>query len=192
VSRPLLKALLVRFLAGLAGSAGLGWIVFRGTVFHPAEISFQCITVGALTAGMLAAVRLSRHDLAVLLIVVFGMGRFGLAGSEGWLFAFSGFLLAAGVYLSALIFDLLARKGLAFGKFLILGPLLGGIYVALVPLVQFYTLTSNEVVRALMIHLLLGLIIGDGAGLGVEIAELPHAAAERARQQEARGGARSG
>jgi hypothetical protein len=182
VARTLIKPLLVRFFAGLVGSVGLGWIVFRGALFDPTEIAFQCVTVGILTAGMLAVVRLSRHDLAALLIVVFGMGRFGLAGTEGWTFAVSGFLLAAGVYLAAVIFDLLAREGMAFGKFVILAALLGGINVALLPLVQFHTLTSNDVIRAVLIQLLLGLIIGDGAGFGVEMAELPAAVAERARR----------
>jgi hypothetical protein len=179
VAHPLLKAFSIRFVAGLLGSIAVGWLVFRGTVFDPRELAFQCVTVGALTAGVLAAVRVNTHGLAVLLVVVFGMGRLGLAGTQGWLLAISGILLATGIYLVALIFDMLGRRGLVFGKFLIMGPLLGGIYLALAPMVEFHTLTSNGVVRALALQVLVGLLIGDGAALGVEVAELPPYVAAR-------------
>jgi hypothetical protein len=179
VAHPLLKAFLVRFVSGLAGATALGWLVFRGAVFDPRELAFQCVTVGALTAGVLAAVRVKTHGLALLLVIVFGLGRLGLAGTQGWLLAISGILLATGVYLLALIFDMLAGKGLPFGKFLIMGPLLGGVYLALAPMVEFHTLTSNGVVRALALQLLVGLLIGDGAALGVEVAELPAVVAAR-------------
>jgi len=49
--------------------------------------------------------------------------------------------------------------------------------VALTPITDYYTLTSDDVMRTLLLRFLLGLIMGDGAGLGVELADLPAAAA---------------
>jgi hypothetical protein len=181
VAHPLLKAFSVRFLSGLAGSVLAGWVIFRWAVFDPGVPAFHCLTVGALVAGVLAAVRLSLHGVAVILVVVFGMGRLGLLGSMGWLYALSGLVLAAGVYLIALIFDMLGKKGLVFGKFIIVGPLLAGIYLALVPMVEFHLLTSNGVLRVLIVQAAVGLLVGDGAALGIEIAELPSAVSRKGR-----------
>lgn len=171
-----------RFLLGWSGAVAAGLVVFRGDVFRPGDAAFQCVTVGALSAAMLALVRGSRHGAALLLAVAFGLGRYGLAASVGWLPAVSGFLVAAGVYLIAVIFDLLARGGLLLGKFLLVGPLIGGLFLALTPITDFHTLTSDDVTRTLMLRFLLGLILGDGAGLGVELAELPAAAAAARRK----------
>lgn len=128
--------------------------------------------MGGLAAAMLAAVRLSRHDLALVLVVAFGVARLGLAGAKGWAVASSGIILAAGIYLLALIFDMLGQRGVAFGKFLIVGPLLGALYVALTPLAEYHFLTTNGVTRTLMSRALLGLIVGDAVGFGVEAVEL--------------------
>jgi hypothetical protein len=184
VRGPAFKAALPRFLLGLAGAVAAGLVVFRGRVFDPGDLSFQCVSVGALTAGLLALVRISRHGGALLLVVLFGLARYGFAGTSGWLPGISGFLLGAGLYLVAVIFDLLGRSGLALGKFLLAGPLIGGIYLALTPITDFYTLTSDEVTRTLLLRFLVGLILGDGAGLGVELAELPAAAAAARRESK--------
>jgi hypothetical protein len=176
------KSFLPRFLIGLAGALAAGFVVFRWQALNPAALPFQCITVGALTAAMLTLVRISRHGAALLLVVAFGLARYGFAGSVGWLPGISGFLLAAGIYLVAVIFDLLARGGLVLGKFLLVGPLIGGIYLALTPFTDFYTLTSDDVTRTLMLRFLVGMILGDGAGLGVELADLPAAAAAARRR----------
>jgi hypothetical protein len=176
---------LLRFLFGLAGALAAGLLVFRGQLFDPGGLPFQCVTVGALTAAMLALVRLSRPGSVLLLIAAFGLARYGFAESLGWLPGISGFLLAAGIFLVALIFDLLARGGLALGKFLLVGPLIGGIYLALTPITEFHALTSDDVTRTLMLRFLVGMILGDGAGLGVELVELPGAAAAARRKAAA-------
>jgi len=189
VAGPPVSSVLPRFLLGLAGALAAGLVVFRGQLLNPAALPFQCVTVGALAAAMLALVRVSRHGAALLLVAAFGLARYGFAGSVGWLPGISGFLLAAGVYLVAVIFDLLARGGLVLGKFLLVGPLIGGLYLALTPFTDFYTLTSDDVTRTLMLRFLVGMILGDGAGLGVELADLPAAAAaarKRAAETEGR------
>jgi len=185
VARSAGKSFLVRFLIGLAGALAAGALVFRGQAFAPGGLPFQCVTVGALTAALLALVRVSRHGAALLLVAAFGLARYGFAESLGWLPGSSGFLLAAGIYLVAVIFDLLARGGLALGKFLIVGPLIGGIYLALTPITDFHTLTSDDVTRTLMLRFLVGMILGDGAGLGVELADLPAAVAAAAARRKA-------
>jgi len=185
VAGPSRSGFLTRLLLGWSGAVAAGLVVFRGAVFAPGDLPFQCVTAGALCAAMLALVRTSRHGVALLLIAVVGLGRYGLAGSTGWLPGTGGFLLAAGAYLVAVIFDLLARGGLALGKFLLVGPLVGGLYLALTPITEFHTLTSDDVTRTLLLRFLLGLILGDGAGLGVELAELPAAAAAAAARRRA-------
>ena len=115
-------------------------------------------------------------------MIAFGLLRLGLIESRGWLIAISGLLLAAGIYLSSIIFDLLGRRGMVFGKFLILGPLVGGLYLALTPMTEFGALTRNGVMYVLMEHVLLGVVIGDGVGLGVEVAELLGMAQRKSRR----------
>lgn len=157
-----------------------GLLIFRSAIVVPEALAFQCVSVGAVAAGILSLVRLSRHGYALVLIAVFGVLRLGWIGSKGWVVGVSGFLLAGGLYLAAIIFDLLGRRGMAFGKFLILGPLVGGVYLALAPLIEFHTLTANGVMWTLVEHVLLGVVIGDGVGLGVEVAELLGQAQEKA------------
>jgi hypothetical protein len=181
VAHIVLKNFLVRFWFGIAGSLLAGLLMFRSAIVIPGTLAFQCISVGALTAGILSLVRVSRHGYALALIAVFGVLRLGLVESRGWLMGISGFLLAGGIYLCAIIFDLIGRKGMMFGKFLILGPLIGGLYLALTPLVEFHALTSSSVMWILLEHVLLGVVIGDGAGLGVEVAELLGMAQEKVR-----------
>jgi hypothetical protein len=178
-----------RLVLGIAGALGAGWLVFRALVFDPTHPAFQCVTVGILCSAVLASVRVGSHGLVLVFVVVFGLSRYGLTDTGGWLFGLSGFLLGAGIYLVALIYDLLGRRGLVLGKFLLVGPLLGGLFLALTPMVEFRTLTSDAATRTLMVQVLIGLLIGDGAGFGVEMAELPRAIAARA---EATGGQRAG
>jgi hypothetical protein len=180
VAQLLLKNFLVRFWFGIAGSLMAGLLIFRAAIVIPGMLAFQCISVGAVTAAIVSLVRLSRHGYAMTVVAVFGVLRLGLIESQGWMMGISGILLAGGIYLTAIIFDLLGRRGMMFGKFLILGPLIGGIYLALTPLVEFQALTANGVMWILMEHVLLGVVIGDGVGLGIEVAELLGRAQEKA------------
>jgi len=184
--RPELTATLLRFWIGAAGSLAAGWLVFRSAVFRPDHAAFQCITIGALTAGILALQRAGRPLHALALAVGFALFQLGLVEAEGWVVASSGVVMGLGIFVVALIFDLLAREGVLFGKFLILGPLLGGVYLAATPLAQFHGLTGTGAVRTLMQFVLIGVVIGDGAGLGVELVDLVVRAAERAGPRSAR------
>jgi hypothetical protein len=123
-------------------------------------------------AALLALMRSDRQVQAGALAVALALLRLGFVQSAGWAVAIAGVVHTGGLYLVALIFDLLARRGILFGKFLVVGPLLGGVYLATVPLEAFFDVTGSHLMSHLMRHVFLGLLIGDAVGLGVEIADL--------------------
>ena len=133
---------------------------------------FQCLTASALLAGILALLRSDRQTQAGALAVAFALLRLGFAQSEGWTVAIAGVMHTGGVYLIALIFDLLARRGILFGKFLVVGPLLGGLYLATMPLAGFFTVSGSQLMPHLMRHVFIGLLVGDAVGIGVEVADM--------------------
>ena len=172
MQRSILSGLLARFGLGLIGGLAAGYLAFRARIFDPAHPAFHCISVGVLATGIFALVRSSRPGLAGLVVLGYSLLQLGLADADGWGVVAAGALLAAGIFLIALIFDLLARGGLPFGKFLIVGPLLGGVYLAVIPLMEFHALTTTDAVRTLLSYIFLGVVIGDGVGLGVELGDI--------------------
>jgi hypothetical protein len=195
VQRPLLYSILGRFGLGMAGGVGAGYLAFRAAVFDPVQAPFQCVTLGALTAGVLALVRASRPLHALVLAAGFALLRLGLAGSAGWGVASTGPILAGGILLIALIYDLLRQNGMVFGKFLIVGPLLGGVFLVAAPLSEFETLTQFNAMRTLLRHGFIGMVIGEGVSFGVEIVDLAALAAGRvsaAGASDAAGGDEAG
>lgn len=164
--------LAARTLAGAGGSALAGYLVFGASMFRPDQLGFRCLTIGTLTAAVFALMRTSRHVQAAVLAVAYGLFQLGLARSVGWIAASSGLVLGCGVLLVGLIFDLLARRGLLLGKFLITGPLLAGVYVAATPLAEFHDLTTANALPQILRSAYVALLIGDGVGLGVELADL--------------------
>jgi hypothetical protein len=77
--------------------------------------------------------------------------------------------------LLALVYDALARQGFRIGKFVLMGPLLGGLYVAATPVTLLQgttTVDAEHSMTTLLLNCFLGIVIGDGVGLGAEIAEL--------------------
>ena len=173
--------LMLRFWMGAAGVLTAGLLAFRSRLFSIGDPAFQCLTVGLLVAAVLALIRGRRPLQALALAGAFGLFRLGLIEQIGWVAAVSGFALGAGVFVSATIFDLLVHHGLRFGKFLILGPLLGGVFLAVAPLAEFQVLASVGSMRALMTYIFIGIVIGNGTGLGVEVADAIHAALERSQ-----------
>ena len=160
------------FWMGALTAAGFGYLTFGERVLFPRQPGFECVILGALTAAMLTLVCKGRLVEALVLIPAYAWLRIAFAQGTGWKFALSALLLAAGTFLVALIFDQLARRGVRFGKFLVNGPLLGGVYLAVAPLSQFHLLSAYDSFDPLMVQLFIGIVIGDGAGLGVEIAGL--------------------
>ncbi len=81
----------------------------------------------------------------------------------------------------ALIYHLLARGGWRFGKFLLVGPLVGGVYLALAPLSELGEMNVFNAARLMTLRLALGTLIGAGVSIAVELAELaPSLRADRA------------
>jgi hypothetical protein len=178
---------LVRFAAGTAGSALAGLLVFREAPLDFARPASQSITMGALASAILALVRTSRPAGALRLVGAFALLQLGVTWTSGLgatlaMAAWSAFT-GLGMFLVAVVFDRMARGGVRIGKFLVSGPLLGGIYFAASPLLSF--VHPDDLLRALWMNAFLGIVIGDGVGLGVEAAELavlprePHAVAPR-------------
>jgi hypothetical protein len=171
VPQPKLTGTFTRFWAGLGSGIIVGWAVFRGAVFAPGEPEFQCITVGALLAGILALVRLKGSSHALALVLAYGAVRL-LAGPEAsWTAGLSGVLLGLGILIVAMIYEELEQSGLRFGKFLLVGPLLGGIYLAVSPIADFGDLSVLNAAHYFVFQFLLGFVIGDGVAFGIEVAD---------------------
>jgi hypothetical protein len=162
------------FWMGTLTATGFAYATFGQRALSPRHAAFECFLLGALTAAMLSLVIKGRGGTAALLIPASALLRLAFGPDNGWRTAISALLIAAGVLLVALVFDRLGRMGVRFGKFLVAGPLLGGVCLAVAPLSQFDSLSVYDSFDPLMIQLLAGIVVGDGAGLGVELATLWH------------------
>jgi hypothetical protein len=169
VPEPILTGTFTRFWAGLGSGIVVGWVVFRGAVFLPDQPEFQCITVGALLAGILALVRLTGVGHALTVVLAYGAMRSLLGPFASWKAGLSGILLGLGILIVSLIYEELARSGLRFGKFLIVGPLLGGVYLAVSPIADFDDLSVLNAAHYFVFQFLLGFVIGDGVAFGIEV-----------------------
>ena len=170
--RGALPMIALRFGLAYGAVLAIGYVVFRELLFETDAPQFQCVTAGALAAALLALMRSDRPRQAGALAVAIGFLRLGFAYSLGWPMALAGVLQVGGLYLVALIFDLLGRRGILFGKFLVLGPLLAGVFLATTPLAFSLRISGPEILPTMMHYVFLGLLIGDTAGLGIEVADL--------------------
>ena len=164
--------LMIRFWCGVAGSVLFGLAVFGQAVFRPDHPAFECVTVGALAAGMLTLAQLANRGQAIALVLGYAGLRIALAPMLRWSTAVPGVLLVLGIFGVAFLYDLLARSGLRFGKFIVVGPLLGGVYLALAPITELDRMNVLNASSLLTFRLVLGILIGEGVALGVELAEL--------------------
>lgn len=166
---------LLRFAAGTLGSV-LSGLVIPETWSFPEEPIFQSLTVGALGAGTLALVAAARPGQALVLGATFGLVHLGYAFTHGWHRAVAeilrGFFLGGGTLIVAVIFDRLAELGFRFGKFLVVGPLMGGIYLAATALAFLGPHTYADGTVLLLKYVFVGFVIGDGLGLGIELVDL--------------------
>ena len=83
-----------------------------------------------------------------------------------------GLVLGVGVLAIALLYHGLSRQGWRFGKFLVVGPLLGGLYVAMIPIEQFEQVVEAVTGDRLLLGFYIRMVVGDGAGFGAELYDL--------------------
>ncbi len=166
----------VMFAAAMAGSVGAGWIAFRAGIFRFDMPPAQVFTTGALMAGVLTLTRIGKVVPAVSLSAAWVLYQVGTVIRDDWsrvaMHATWSVVLAIGILLIALIWDLLSSRGVRLGKFLLSGPLLGGVYMAAAPVTFLKGISPDGVMRSLLLTFFLGIVIGDGVGLGVELVEL--------------------
>ena len=167
---------LLRFVAGCSASLLAGAFLFHARIFEPDSAWFQCLTVGALLAGVLALTRIGRPGQALLLAISYTLVQIGYAWTQGWRRALAetvaSAVVAAGAVVVAQIFDLLDRDGYRFGKFALLGPLLAGVFLASATLTLVGLSPADDVFGLLVRQVFVGLVVGDSVGLGVELVEL--------------------
>lgn len=172
----LFGGLVARLVAGTAMSTLGGWIFFRSDVFDFGKVQSQCIVVGLLASGVIAVFRIGRPiwglglaaGFAVLQIVLASGGGVPRATTIGlWSLA-----VGLGLCVLAVVFHRLAQLNFLIGKFLVMGPLLGGIYFATTPLASLSAGRYGEALSYLWSNAYLGIIIGDGMALGMELVEL--------------------
>ena len=175
---------LLRFVAGTVASVLSGLAIFRMETFEPGGPWFQCVTAGALVAGVVALMRVERPAQALSLAAAFACVHMGyawtLAPGRALAESLWSVVVGGGAFVSAVIFHRLAEEGYRFGKFALLGPLVAGVYLAATMLILVGPRGEDDALGVLVRHVFVGLIIGDAVGLGVELAELLPAVGPRA------------
>lgn len=168
-------AFAARFAAGFAAV-----LCFTGVLwaFLPASLSSprSCLASGALAAGMFAFVR-GRQPVQALALgaaaVSFHMAALWHQGALRALTATAANLVeTGGIATAALVFHLLAERGVRFGKFLLSGPMVAIAFAAAGPASMLGAPTGDAPLRPLLEGGLIGLIVGDAVGVGLETGEL--------------------
>jgi len=167
---------MLRFWVGTATSVLAGMLRYRDEVFDPAARPFECIYIGALAAGMLVTIRADRPRHGLTLVVGFALLQLSFnahAGAARALTAgLTGLFVAGGLFLIAVMFDAMARGGLRFGKFLVVGMMMAWLYFAVTPVAAWGQMLLRRAFHDLMGNFVLGMTVGLGVGLGVELVEL--------------------
>jgi hypothetical protein len=180
---------LIHFGAGIAGGSAACVLAFRTLDALPSLQASQIIFTGLLLAICLTIVRTINPAVGVVLCVIFALGRLGLLELNGsvqmFSMLFTDLVLGLGAMLIAVIFHLLAESGLKLGKFLLVGPLVGGLFVATTMINEFFSPRPGDPLIAILIGVFLGAVVGNGVSLGVELVELHPAYRNprRARQE---------
>lgn len=179
---------LLRFAAGATASVLAGFAFFRIDAFDPSGRWFQCVTTGALAAGILALVRTRRAGHAAALAAAFALVHVGYSWTQGMARALAesgwAIVIGAGVLLAALIFDRLGEYSFRVGKFAVLGPLFAGVFLAAAAVRLLVPAMGEDALRSMLHQMFVGLVVGDATGLGIELVELIPALRSRAQDPE--------
>jgi len=167
--------------AGTTGSVALGIALgallppFGIEVFDPGQPASQCVSIGFITTACLVLFRTGRPRVAVLIALMlpafFAASAWPRGTGAAVASAAAGGALGGALVCLAAAFDALADAGYRFGKFLVAGPLVGGAYLAITPLAALGEPHGGRLIASMVFNTLLGIVIGDGAALGVEAAE---------------------
>lgn len=170
-------------LVGAAARAGagtitawvLGWFLFHGRMFAPERMEFQVITIGLLTAWIVSLVRAQRVGWGAMSVVAFTVYQWAsyspIDTKRAIVQTVAAFFVATGLLLAGIVFDRLGKMGLPVGKFLILGPMVGIMMLAVTPLATLVNVGVPDIPRLLIENLFLGMVIGNGVGIGIELVE---------------------
>lgn len=173
---PALPQLLVRTAIGAACSIALGYLVYGTDALDSQLPHFQVVTVGILMAAVVALWEGGAPRTSVLLVAAFAAQQVWTTVGQGWnktlALGLWCVIVGLGLVHIGLIWTLLDRRGLRFGKGLIAGPLLAGVFFAATPAAALAAVSPAHAIRTLVGNLLLGVVIGDGVGLGIEIVDL--------------------
>jgi len=165
-----LTAVLLRFWLGLIAGTAAGLLAYRNEVFDPLSPAFKILTIGSTFAGLLALWRSAARGHAVALAAGYALFCLGFVNAYGWLSALSGSAIAAGLVAITIIFDRLAGR-IPLGKFILIGPLVGGLLFAVTPMMEFRHLVPLGTLDAMTGYGRLGLILGGGVAFGVEVSD---------------------
>ncbi len=189
-----LRAAVIRLGAGTVAGAGAGLVAFL-LLFRVAGVPGplpwgHVLLVAIMSSAILALVHAERHETAVLLIVAVAGLQCALAvgarGRPGWtwtdavLSTAGSVVLGGALFAASVIWDRLASAGIGPSKSLFLGPLIGGACLAVTPLTR-PSASAAEIIPALWMGAFLGMVVGDGVGLGVELADLADSIAAQRR-----------
>ena len=78
---------------------------------------------------------------------------------------------AGGITSAAVVFHLWAERGVRFGKALLTGPMVAGAFAAAAP-ATLVGAPAGEPLRSLVVGGMVGLIVGETVGFGMEAGEL--------------------
>jgi len=135
-----------------------------------------CLAAGALASGMFAFVRGGQAVQAAALgagAVSFQLAGLWHQGPLPALTAAAGNLVeAGGIAGAAVVFHLLAERGVRLGKALLTGPMVGVAFAAAAPATQMGTASGEGALRPLLVGGVIGLIVGESVSLGLEAGEL--------------------
>jgi len=165
-----LAGILLRFWLGVLGATAGGLAVYGIRIIDPLSPAFKILTLGSTFAGLLALWRSSAHGHAVALAAGYALFCLGFVNAYGWLAALSGTAVAVGLLAVMLIFDRLAER-VPFGKFILIGPLVGGLLFAATPMMEFRDLVPLGALNAMLAYGQLGLILGTGVAIGIELSD---------------------
>lgn len=184
-----------RFVFALLGVAAATVVAFFRHLEQLHDEAPTIVSVGVLLSIMLATIRVGWHGRALVLAILLIPLRLSLKRLPGGVDAIpadslgavhflppglrefgvdllGGLALGLGVFAIALLYDALAERGWRFGKFLVLGPMLGVLQVALVPMAQTLEFAPSVTFPQLLTAFYVGVVVGDGAGFGAEALEL--------------------